>query len=154
MSGISKYFAETNAPSVFFDTIPAESDIKVDVVSSEMEAIAVQDTIRDIWIREDSGSVTMLTSPGILSANDLTDPILDKTIELLGKEAGKERNTMLPDDVTQDERGLRKLIEEGCFRSAVTLSSRLLAIYGQGVGRLGQPAKHTFRRFVACSLFK
>lgn len=55
----------------------------------------------------------------------------------------KERNTLLPDDVTQDERGLRKLIEEGCFRSGVNLTSRLLGIYGQGVGRLGQPAKHT-----------
>lgn len=62
---------------------------------------------------------------------------------MLGKEVAKERNTLLPDDVTQDERGLRKLIEEGCFRSAVNLTSRLLGIYGQGVGRLGQPAKHT-----------
>lgn len=103
----------------------------------------------------------MLTSPGILSSNDLvgfpfnlhhitknfnsfqSDPILEKTIDLVGKDVAKERNTLLPDDVTQDERGLRKLIEERCFRSALNLTSRLLGIYGQGVGRLGQPAKHT-----------
>ena len=72
-----------------------------------------------------------------------SDPILEKSTDLLGADVAKERNTLLPDDVTQDERGLRKLIEEGCFRSAVNLTSRLLCIYGQGVGRLGQPAKHT-----------
>lgn len=78
MSEISRYFTGANAPSVF-DTIPtggplADSELKVDVVSAqETDTITVPDSIRDIWLRgEDSGNaVTMLTSPGILSTNDL-----------------------------------------------------------------------------------
>lgn len=53
------------------------------------------------------------------------------------------RRILGPDDVTQDERGLRNLISSGCFHSAVNLTRRLLTIYGQGYGRVGQPAKHS-----------
>lgn len=163
---LSRYFENTGS---VFDSIlspgpppPPETG----VVVQEKENV-VPDGIRDLWLRPDpDAAVTLLTSPGILSTNELvgssgsiqqsrlllimphrfsfqSDPILEKSVELLGKEVAKERNTLLPDDVTQDERGLRKLIDERCFRSGVNLTTRLLGIYGQGVGRLGQPAKHT-----------
>lgn len=64
-------------------------------------------------------------------------------IYLLGESEANQRKILTADDVTQDERGLRQLIESGCFRSAVNLTSRCLKIYGQGFGRAGQPTKHS-----------
>lgn len=72
-----------------------------------------------------------------------SDPIYDSALTFLGDSEAKQRHFLTAADVTQDERGLRKLISEGCYRSAVNLSSRLLTMYGQGYGRSGQPAKHT-----------
>lgn len=71
------------------------------------------------------------------------DPIKEAVIYLLGETEAGQRKILSADDVTQDERGIRQLIESGCFRSAVNLTSRCLTIYGQGFGRAGQPTKHS-----------
>lgn len=85
----------------------------------------------------------MLTLPGVLYPNDMTDPIREAVKALLDEEELRKRPVLSAGDVTQDERGLKHLIEVGCYRSAVNLTGRLLSIYGQGFGKAGQPAKHS-----------
>lgn len=45
--------------------------------------------------------------------------------------------------VTQDEQGLKLLIEDNNFSEALNLTTRLLGMYGQGPGQMGYPSKHT-----------
>jgi hypothetical protein len=78
-----------------------------------------------------------------------------------------DQNCPTADSVTQDDRGLATLIEvcaflfftpfllvdlpylcdeliqKGCYHAAVALTSRLLNMYGQGIGKVGQPSRHT-----------
>lgn len=62
-------------------------------------------------------------------------------VQQLGESELPHRKILGVENVTQDERGIRTLINAGCFRAAVNLTGRLLTIYGYG--RAGQPAKHS-----------
>lgn len=84
-----------------------------------------------------------LTMPGLAVQGDMPDPIKNASIHFLGEDENIHRNVLTASDVTQDERGLRNLIQAGCYRAAVNLSGRLLAIYAQGYGKINQPSKHT-----------
>ena len=81
--------------------------------------------------------------PGLAIQNDMIDPTREAALQLLGEDESSSRNILTATDVTQDERGLRNLIHSGCYRAAVNLSGRLLAIYGQGFGKINHPSKHT-----------
>lgn len=121
---------------------------------------ASNDTHRDAWIPSEytrkilrsiattaAGSNHLerenLTMPGLAVHGDMPDPIKNASIHLLGEDENIHRNVLTASDVTQDERGLRNLIQAGCYRAAVNLSGRLLAIYAQGYGKINQPSKHT-----------
>ena len=81
--------------------------------------------------------------PGLGIQEDMIDPIKEAGLRLLNGEESTSRNVPTILDVRQDEQGLRHLIHSGCYRAAVNLSGRLLAIYGQGFGKMNQPSKHT-----------
>ncbi|XP_043244375.1 trafficking protein particle complex subunit 12-like isoform X1 [Amphibalanus amphitrite] len=88
-------------------------------------------------------SVDSLTLPGCSLQTDLTDPVLELMVQYMTPTEARQRSVLTADSVTQDDRGIRQLIQAGCYRSAVNLTGRLLTNYGQGYGRAGQLSKHT-----------
>lgn len=118
------------------------------------------DTHRDAWIASESTRKVLrsiatstpgsnflerenLTMPGLTIQGDMTDTTKETAIHFLGEDENMHRNVLTASDVTQDERGLRNLIQAGCYRAAINLSGRLIAVYGQGYGKINHPSKHT-----------
>uniref|UniRef100_A0A182SH04 Uncharacterized protein n=1 Tax=Anopheles maculatus TaxID=74869 RepID=A0A182SH04_9DIPT len=156
---ISNYFA--NDPPSCFDSLTADEDgrsqravaeayLSYDYLANstvdQQTHTNIPDSVRDLW--EPPKTVpgippSNLTMPGVSVATDLTDPVQDAVGLLVDANEAQQRKLLLPDNVTQDERGLRELIENGCFRSAVNLTARLLTIKQQGFGHAGHPVKHS-----------
>nr|CAG4640765.1 EOG090X0439 [Eulimnadia texana] len=71
------------------------------------------------------------------------DPLGEMLRHYDGDAAAANRTVLTADSVTQDDRGIRQLIQVGFFRAAINLCGRLLTAYGQGSSRPAQVTKHT-----------
>ncbi|XP_011307775.1 trafficking protein particle complex subunit 12 [Fopius arisanus] len=136
------------------------SFLKSDFEMERPSDLSVPDYHRDAWIPSDTTRKILLsiatsppggsppnrenlTMPGLTLQGDILDATREASIHYYGEDEHMHRNVLTASDVTQDERGLRNLIQAGCYRAAVNLSGRLLGVYGQGFGKIDHPSKHT-----------
>jgi trafficking protein particle complex subunit 12 len=71
------------------------------------------------------------------------DPLTQAITQHFPSEVSKRRQAQM-ESITTDDRGMKTLITEKCYRGAISLSSRLLTNYGQGFDQRGKTSvKHS-----------
>ncbi|KAK1134906.1 hypothetical protein K0M31_007673 [Melipona bicolor] len=128
--------------------------------NERLDHSGTNDVHRDVWIPSEqtrkilrsvatstAGTTFLdrenLTMPGLAVQGDMPNLIKSTVARFLGEDESAQRHVLTASDVTQDERGLRMLIQAGCYKAAINLSGRLLAVYGQGYGKINQSSKHS-----------
>lgn len=99
--------------------------------------------VRDLWLIPDSESDNQSTTLPFVTVELISDPIA-AAINIHCPSEIVNRKHANSENLTIDDNGIRSLINDKCYRSAIALTSRLLANYGQGTNQKGQGGvKHT-----------
>lgn len=93
-----------------------------------------------MWQIPDKNEKTTVPS---VSVELLNDPIASAINTHCPTEISNRKKHANSENLTIDDNGIRNLIEDKCYRSAIALTSRLLANYGQGLNQKGQGIKHS-----------
>ncbi|KAL7041590.1 hypothetical protein ACKWTF_000831 [Chironomus riparius] len=95
--------------------------------------------VRDMWVLPENNQKT--TTPAV-SIELFSDPIASAIQTNCPAEIEKRKKHENSENLTIDDNGIRALIKDNCYRSALSLTSRLLSNYGQGL-KSGQEIKHS-----------
>jgi hypothetical protein len=98
--------------------------------------------VRDMWKLPDKDINSQLTTP-LVTIELCSDPISALINTHCPSEIINRKKHANSENLTIDDNGIRNLIGDKCYRSAIGLTSRLLANYGQGSNQKGQGVKHS-----------
>lgn len=102
----------------------------------------ISNEVRDLWPFPKHPEMYPPTVPCV-SVETLEDPLTLAITQHFPSEISKRRQAQM-ESITTDDRGMKTLITEKCYRGAISLSSRLLTNYGQGYEQRGKTSvKHS-----------
>lgn len=125
---------QVSTPVITSADVQATS-VPVVIEDDETNLSAEELRVRDLWIsseavrsslKDQSVDRSLLTSAIVHSRDELHDPIRSMVLHYRGEAEAAKRNVLTANDVSQDVQGLNQLIQAGCLRSAINLTSRLL----------------------------
>lgn len=96
--------------------------------------------VRDMWIPPENNHISTFPS---VTIELLSDPIASAINSHCPAEISNRKKHENSENLTIDDNGIRELIKDNNYRAAISLTSRLLSNYGQGINQKGQEIKHS-----------